>query len=80
MKIKAKNYEKRALLELDARDWDATKDTIEGTEMEMSRLGLSHRSKVFGIKCVVTDITEPARKQHPRPDRGQVKKSGILGK
>lgn len=80
MKIKAKDFKNRAALEQFVVGKDPAKDTVEGTRVELARVGLSDRNKVWGLTVVITDTPTPLEAQNPLPERGHTKKGAILGK
>jgi len=75
MKIKAKDYKTREEIELVCKD-SGTEIEIEGTRDELSKLGLSKSTKVYGAKCIETDSIEDSKVQEV-PSRGEIYKSGI---
>ncbi len=79
--IKAADFGSRD--ELDAfllRIPSAEKDTswIEGTQIEMAQKHLSNTTRVHGVPCRITDPVVGSKVQPP-PDRGPIKKFGIVG-
>lgn len=81
MKIKIKNITSRAALEQLVQSLDMNKShSIEGKREELSRFGLSDTVTVYGVRVIITDTPTKKRIVGERPDRGRVKKGGILGK
>src|SRR3990167_5492842 len=85
--INANEFASRADLETKvAGTYGATADLkpdveIRGTREEMGRLGLSGRTLLWGVKCVITDEPTETRKQADveRPVRGDIKDFGMNG-
>ena len=79
----AKNYSNRGELENEVRKLvDLSPDQkigyeISGTREELERLNLSDRTNFYGIKCVISDTPSMARGQSEKPQRGEIKASGI---
>ena len=69
MKILARNFDNRGDLEKEVEGKDPKTDTIEGTRLELERFNLSDRSKIFGLKVVITDSPTPQGKLIIRPKR-----------
>ena len=81
--IKAKEFSNRSELENEVRKLsELTPDIkidfeIKGTRQELENLHLSDVNSFYGIRCVITDIPTSSKPQKERPERGEIKKSGI---
>lgn len=79
MIILAKNYSKRADLELAAKNAEEG-SSISGTREELSNLQLDDQTILHGLKCIITDSPTKIKPQIIKIDRGEVFKSKLNGK
>ncbi len=78
-KLLAKKYKDRDTLDKEVGlISDKTGITIEGTVLELKRLHLSHRKKVYGVPVVATNFVKNDIKQ-TEINRGKVHSFGIDG-
>lgn len=78
--INAKDFSSRQQLEaFVANKYGLTvedkKDTIAGTKEELNKLNLSHKTSVWGIRCVETNYSPPQK--FDKPLRGEIHKYSI---
>lgn len=76
--IEAKNYASRTELEKGIISKDL-KGVIFGKKEELVRLGLSDKTTINGLKCVITDEPSQIKPQQERPQRGEINNSKING-
>lgn len=76
--LEVKNYSSRTELEKDIISKEL-KGVISGSKEELARLGLSDKTTIHGLKCVITDEPSQLKPQQERPQRGEIHESKING-